>query len=311
MLAWNLLSSIWLQYALAYWAAKHNCIWPMRWRKPLLPHNYNKFPLLCTGVKAFLYSRAVAKQLFYTVEGDGEPVVLLHGYLASSHYFKRVRRQLSRTHRVVSIDLLGFGRSPKVDSDYTYDAHVAAVHETLQHLGIKKFALVGHSLGALIALRYSLTHPSQVRQLVLLNPPMYVDAAQALAALKATGLHYRIMLHSRYKDAAWAATKMLPRFPFNKRRPAINLTDMLRVSPVARRLTYQHVILAGEFFADINRVHVSTLLVVGARDRPEYSANALHHTLPAHVNAVTVPTGHHLPAQRPGLAAWLVRRALS
>lgn len=206
--------------------------------------------------------------------------------------------------------MLGFGRSPKPHSTYTYDDHVAAVHATIQSIGLKQVALVGHSLGALIALRYSVTHPSQVSRLVLFNPPMYIDAVQALATLKATGLHYRIMLHSRYRDTVWAMSKMLPRFPFNKRRPAINLTDMLRVSPMARRQTYQQVILAGEFFADINCVKVPTLLVVGARDRAEYSANAARHMLPEVVVAVTVPTSHHTPSQKPELAAWLVRLAL-
>ena len=252
----------------------------------------------------------VTKQLFYTVEGSGEPIVLLHGYLASSHYFKKLRQHLSETHMVISIDLLGFGRSPKVRSNYTYDDHIQAVHATLQSIGIKGFALVGHSLGALIALRYSLAYPSLVGKLVLFNPPMYVDAGQALATLKATGLHYRIMLHSRYRDVAWAASKMFPRFPFNKKRPAINLTDMLRVSPLARRLTYQHVILAGEFFGDIVRAQVPTLLVVGARDRPEYNANVFGRQLPPQVSAVTVSTGHHTPSQRPELAAWLVRSTL-
>lgn len=276
----------------------------------LLPHNYNKFCPICTEVKCILYSGVVTKQLFYTIEGSGEPIVLLHGYLASSHYFKKLRAHLSTTHTVISIDLLGFGRSPKPHATYTYGDHVQAVHATIQSIGLKRFALVGHSLGALVALRYGLTHPAGVSRLVLFNPPMYVDAVQALATLKATGLHYRVMLHSRYRDVAWATSKMLPRFPFNKRRPAINLTDMLRVSPIARRQTYQQIILAGEFFSDIDRVRVPTLLVLGARDRPEYSANVRSHSLPLSVSAVTVPTGHHTPSQRPELAAWLVRSSL-
>lgn len=248
--------------------------------------------------------------LHYTIEGEGEPVVLLHGFLASSHYFTQLRKRLAKTHTVISLDLLGFGKSPKPKGDYTYSELVAAVHETLAHLGVSQFVLVGHSLGALIALRYSLVFPGQVRRLGLLNPPMYKSAEQALDTLKGTGLHYRVMMHSPARDLMWYGAKMLPRFPFNKRRPAINLTDVLRSPGHARKQVYQHIILRGEFFDDIAQVITPTLLVLGKRDRPRYHQNSRGWLPPSGITAISVTSGHHFPVMQPEKAAQILHSVL-
>jgi pimeloyl-ACP methyl ester carboxylesterase len=250
-------------------------------------------------------------RLFYRLEGSGEPIVLLHGFLASSHYFKLLRKRLAATNTVISIDLLGFGRSPKPTVAYTYEAHVAAVEATLAQLDLSHFVVVGHSLGALIALRFAATHRAQVDNLVLLNPPIYASSYQALETLQATGLHYRVLLHSPLQDAFWYASKIIPRFPFNKKRPAINFTDIFRVSKRARQGTYQHIILQAQFFKDIPRITTPTLLVVGKYDRAVYHKNLANWRIPQHVRAISVTSGHHLPIKDPALTERLIRSHLS
>lgn len=248
--------------------------------------------------------------LYYRKEGKGSPIVLLHGFLASSHYFKFLRRRLAVTHTVISIDLLGFGKSPKPASTYTYEEQVAAIHATLARLGVTSFVLAGHSLGALVALRYALVYPEQVTRLGLFQPPMYHSLPQALETLQGTGMHYRIMLHSPLRDIVWYGAKMLPRFPFNKKRPSINLTDVLRVPGRARKRTYEHIILRGEFFNDINKVPVPTLLVLGRHDRPRYHQNSAGWLPPYGVTAITVDAGHHFPARHPAEAERIFRSHL-
>jgi pimeloyl-ACP methyl ester carboxylesterase len=248
--------------------------------------------------------------LHHTIEGKGEPIVLLHGFLASSHYFKQVRKQLATTHRVISIDLLGFGKSPKPRSRYTYEDQVAAIHATLAQLGITRFVLAGHSLGALIALRYAIIYPKQVIHLGLFNPPMYQNSQQALETLQGTGLHYRIMMHSRARDLMWYGAKILPRFPFNQRRPPINLTDVLRAPGYVRKRTYERIILQGKFFEDLAQVSAPTLLVVGRYDRPVYHRNSAEWQPPRHVTALSVATGHHFPVRQHGTMARIIRHHL-
>lgn len=108
-------------------------------------------------------------------EGDGPPVVLLHGIASSSVTFEYVVPLITGRHRAVSIDLLGFGGSPSpADAGYTIEEHVAALRRTLRHLGLRSFVLVGHSMGALIATRYAATYRSDVTRLVLVSPPVYL-----------------------------------------------------------------------------------------------------------------------------------------
>ena len=108
--------------------------------------------------------------------GSGPVVVLVHGIASSSVTFENLVPMLSDRHRVISIDLLGFGESPvPPEALNTLEEHVAAVARTLHSLKLTdKFVLVGHSMGGLIATRYAATH-QRLSRLVLVSPPVYVS----------------------------------------------------------------------------------------------------------------------------------------
>ena len=108
--------------------------------------------------------------------GDGPVVILLHGIASSASTFELVVPRLRETHRVIAIELLGFGDSPAPpDADYTIDEHVAAIAATIRSLRLRgPFTLVGHSLGSLLSARYAAQHPREVTHLVLASPPIYL-----------------------------------------------------------------------------------------------------------------------------------------
>jgi pimeloyl-ACP methyl ester carboxylesterase len=246
--------------------------------------------------------------LHYKIIGEGEVIVLLHGFLASSHYFKDLQKQLATTHKVVAIDLLGFGKSPKPLGYYGYKDHIAAIHDTLTQLGITRFLLVGHSLGALIALRYSITYQKEVSRLVLFNPPMYQNPKEAIETLTSTK-YINLMLHSPYKYVGWRLLKTLPRFP-SRGRPSVNLTDVLRATANSRQSTYTNIILQAAFFEDIQKLNVPTLLVVGKRDRAQYHTNLKEWRPLPSVRLHIANTGHHTTLKHPALAENLIREHL-
>lgn len=109
-------------------------------------------------------------------EGEGSVVVLLHGIASSASTFELVIPELRKHHRVIAIELLGFGQSPAPDDcEYTIDEHVAAIAATIRSLHLRKpFILVGHSLGSLLAARYAARHQREVSRLVLVSPPIYL-----------------------------------------------------------------------------------------------------------------------------------------
>jgi len=105
-------------------------------------------------------------------------VVFLHGLGAKAQDWQPVIEKLDLSkHRVVAIDLLGFGESPKPDwKEYSADDHASAVANNIKSLKVKKpIVLVGHSMGALIAARIARKYPKLVKHLVLYEIPVYAD----------------------------------------------------------------------------------------------------------------------------------------
>ncbi len=108
--------------------------------------------------------------------GSGPPVILIHGIASSSVTFEFLVPLIADRHRVISIDLMGFGGSPApADATYTVEEHVAALERTIRKLRLReKFVLVGHSMGSLIGARYAAVHGKRLTKLVLVAPPIYV-----------------------------------------------------------------------------------------------------------------------------------------
>ncbi|HEV7955687.1 MAG: alpha/beta hydrolase [Microbacteriaceae bacterium] len=109
-------------------------------------------------------------------EGTGPVVVLVHGIASSSVTFENLVPLLVDRHRVIAIDLLGFGESvaPEV-AKFTIEEHVSALEETIDSLELREpFVLVGHSMGSLVTSRFAATNRKRVAKLVLVSPPIYL-----------------------------------------------------------------------------------------------------------------------------------------
>lgn len=123
-------------------------------------------------------------------EGVGPPLLFLHALGASGRYFADRLDMLPASHRCIMPDLLGFGRSPKPDeSAYTVDDHLTALANTLDQYGLadQPLTLIGHSLGAILAVAYAARFPERVHGLVVISLPLYESAAEARAFIHAHG----------------------------------------------------------------------------------------------------------------------------
>jgi pimeloyl-ACP methyl ester carboxylesterase len=95
--------------------------------------------------------------------GDGAPVLLIHGFGASGFTWSKIVPRLSRDHRIIVIDLKGFGRARKPrDRHYTLRDQAAGVIMIIKALGLESFAMVGHSLGGGVALLTALLIEQQL-----------------------------------------------------------------------------------------------------------------------------------------------------
>ena len=103
--------------------------------------------------------------------GVGEPaLVLIHGLGSYMPVWQRNLDALSREHRVVAIDLPGYGKSAKANYDYSMAFYARTVDGVINALGLRRVVLVGHSMGGQIAMTHALRYPGRADALVLVAP---------------------------------------------------------------------------------------------------------------------------------------------
>lgn len=111
-------------------------------------------------------------QLHYVIGGQGDPVVLLHGWPQTWYEWRHVMPALAKNYTVIAPDLRGFGDSSKPTTGYDGKTVAEDIHQLVAQLGFKDSFLVGHDLGALVAFSYAAAHPDEVRRLVILDVPI-------------------------------------------------------------------------------------------------------------------------------------------
>lgn len=109
-------------------------------------------------------------QIFWREIGQGQPLILLHGYSDDSRQWLPLIEHIGTEYHCFALDLLGFGDSEHPDVHYSINWQVEALNSYLEALNLKQVYLIGHSLGAWIAASYALQYPEQVSGLVLVSP---------------------------------------------------------------------------------------------------------------------------------------------
>jgi haloalkane dehalogenase len=120
----------------------------------------------------------------YLDEGEGEPVVMVHGNPSWSFYYRRLVEALSSSHRTIVPDHIGCGFSDKPDDahyDYTLESRVRDLETLLDRLGVDSgITLVVHDWGGMIGMTYAVRHPDRIARLVILNTAAFhLPAAKA------------------------------------------------------------------------------------------------------------------------------------
>jgi pimeloyl-ACP methyl ester carboxylesterase len=108
----------------------------------------------------------------YEVYGRGRPVILLHGWLGSWGLWQETMAFLGAFYRTYALDFWGFGESGKKRETYAVQDFVSLVDQFMEHLGIERAPLVGHSMGGTVSLLVSVQYPQRVSKVVVVGSPI-------------------------------------------------------------------------------------------------------------------------------------------
>lgn len=118
--------------------------------------------------------------VYFTDDGEGQVVVLLHGFLSNSTMWNSFIPELRKKNRIISIDLLGHGKTECLGYIHSMELMADAVSAVLNSLKIKKFSIIGHSLGGYVALALAEKHPKKIIGLCLMNSTAEEDSPERM-----------------------------------------------------------------------------------------------------------------------------------
>ncbi|HBK82149.1 MAG TPA: alpha/beta hydrolase, partial [Flavobacterium sp.] len=137
-------------------------------------------------------------KISYSDTGSGSAVVLLHGFLENKSMWQAQIPVLSKTNRIIAIDLLGHGATDCIGYMHTMEDMAAVVLHVLKELKIRKVVLVGHSMGGYVALAFAELNPEMIKGVVLLNSTSRADSEDRKQnrdkAIKAVKQNYKTFI---------------------------------------------------------------------------------------------------------------------
>ncbi|MBS1635545.1 MAG: alpha/beta hydrolase [Bacteroidetes bacterium] len=197
--------------------------------------------------------------------GKGRVVVLLHGFLGSHQIWEQTIANLSKSYRVIAIDLPGHGGTESFGYIHTMELQAKCVKAVMDHLRLKKYVIVGHSMGGYAGLAFADLFPENLKGLCLYHSTAYADTDEkkhdrkrSIRVVKANpGIYVREAIRNLF---ATKNTKYLSR-------------EISFAQKIASKTTKRGIIAALEgMIARPNRdiilgmVHYPVMMVIGAHD---------------------------------------------
>jgi pimeloyl-ACP methyl ester carboxylesterase len=241
----------------------------------------------------------------YLEGGQGEPLMLLHGFGADKDNFTRVARFLTPHYRVIIPDHIGFGESSHPqDANYSAGVQAARIRTLAQALGITKLHLGGNSMGGHISMMYAALFPDEVNSLWLLDPGGVWSAPSS-------GLREIIVKTGENPLLARSEDEFAKIFAFVMADPPFIPRPMLNIMARERIHNYElEKRIFKEITADSAEKYVTglktpTLIVFGDKDRVINPATAevLHRLMPRSEVIIMSGVGHLPMLEQPRQSA--------
>jgi len=247
----------------------------------------------------------------FVQEGEGQPVVLIHGIAASLYDWANIIPDLvAGGYQACALDLLGHGESIKPDNPLVYNVESLFEHFTtwLDELHVNHpLFLVGHSLGGYLSILYALRYPSRVRSMVLIDP--FYSLKQISPILRLVGRRPHVSERTMRVVPEWLINYVLGWDPssaanFSPQARQQIANDYKRASPHFIRITRD----IPDLTPVLHRVNIPTLVIWGERDltlKP-HSFKLMVEKLPVSSSCAIPECGHQPHIGKPATVNQLV-----
>lgn len=253
----------------------------------------------------------LAFELTEDSDPSSSPIVFLHGMLASKRYWTDLLPPLALKHRLLTLDLLGFGESPKPDTSYSVKEHLTAISQTITQAlgGEEKFILAGHSMGAILALNFAIENPKRVQKLILIAPPIIESPEDLKEEMKASSSAVMVALsfNKSFGHFICKLHELLPIWGY----PVVRLVEPELPARIAMDSTYhvweayegslQNILIEQKFERLIRQLKELSILIIAA-DQDKYMKKEVLQRLVSEQKNITIQWisgGHNFPALRP------------
>jgi len=230
-------------------------------------------------------------RIHYFAGGAGEPLVLVHGLAGRALDFAPLMPALAKNHRVLALDLLGYGASDRPNVDYSVTLETTILRRFLDSQGLSRVDLAGWSMGGWIALDFAVQAPERINRLVLLDS----------AGLKFTPTFDPFLFSPHTLADIQELEKLLTTHPGHI--PAFIMRDFLHQLEAEDWVIERTVtnMLAGRELLDgkLASVTMPVLIVWGKQDKltPLSIGEAMHREMPQSVLAILDGCGHLAPVE--------------
>ncbi len=240
-----------------------------------------------------------------TGERSAPVVVLLHGFGSSLHTWDEWSKVLEQTHRVVRLDLAGFGLTGQAPGqDYSDQADVQRILDFLDAMGIERCILLGHSMGGRMAWNFASQYPHRVRALILMAPdgfplpgqrtgqrPYDVGPVADLIKFVMPKFLVRKSIEPAFFDAQSIGEELIQRYYDLLRAPTVRESILQRMRQTVNSDPVER----------LKKITAPTLLLWGERDRMIPSSNSLDYekALPNSKTVILPKASHLLQEENP------------
>lgn len=247
-------------------------------------------------------------KVHYIDEGSGPAVILIHGFAGSTFSWRLVIPDLAKTHRVIAVDLPGFGFSDRgLDVDYSHTGQAERIVALMDLLGIERATLIGHSMGGAIAQRVASRHPGRVARLILVAAVNAAQPPDSARRGRATGPMFALVgvaqrsPRAMYAVGRRALRRMVHDAEYATEEVMRGYIDPLLIPGTVAAVRKITAATGEEAPADLSGISAPTLVLIGASDRmiPPEKALELAEAISGARYLVIPEAGHLLAEERP------------